>query len=546
MIHKNIKKIFSVVILSTALSSCNFLDIDNPTYVTDEFYNTYDGQKALITDIYSRFRGLYNTGELQYYGTDIYMAITESPNEKMFNGYDKTFNSTAGVVGPYWQNLYKIVQESNTLINRCSPEETGKDYDRFIANGLFFRSLAYYYLVETFGPVPFYTEEQTEVITSATRESEEKIYSTIIQDLESIKDILPMKAEKKGEISKAAVLQLLGKCYLTRAYKSYSLATDFSDAAECFEEIINDPNKTYYMLPKFSDVFDENNQGNSEIIWAIQYGEDKMYAGSGNPQQALFGFNITAVLPQWYDKIQEDYSFMQRGYWVNPAVHEWFVDPIIDSRYDATFVREFYVNNSSSEDNGKLGLYFPRWNETDDQGALKCIQFYNEDGGYNWYPQSTALAVLEQGSDFMPMIRKFKDTKMTWGGPGTREDIVMRVADTYLLCAEAYLGAGSNDMALKYINDVRKRAATSESYEEDMTISTVDIDIILDERARELLGEHDRWFDLKRTGKLIERAKKYNIFVQKYDNINQNHLLRPIPYDETSKVDGLEQNEGYM
>ncbi len=545
--YMNGLKIALIIGLGVLTMSCDYLDIDNPSYATDAFYDTHEGQQKLITDIYSRYRGVYNTGELQYYGTDLYMAITESPNEKMFNGYDKTFNSTAGVVGSYWSNLYKIVQESNTLIDRCSPKVTKADYESFVAHGKFFRALAYYYLVETFGAVPLYKNENKEVITSAKRESEEIIFEFIINDLEQIKGILPVKASKKGYISDAAVMQLLGKLYLTRAYKEYGQETDFSKAAGCFEAIIKDPEKNYKLLDKFSDVFDQEKQGNDEIIWAIQYGEDKMFAGGGNPQQALFGFNITALRPQWYDKVQADYSAMQRGYWVNPQVHEWFVDPTIDSRYDETFVRKFYINNPASEDFGKLGLYFPRWNDVsgDDLGA-KEIVLYKKDGNYNWYPQSTALPVLESGADFMPILKKFKDKKMTWGGLGTREDIVMRVGDTYLLCAEAYLGAGESGIALGYLNTVRKRAAIDIESQSAMELKSIDLDVILDERGRELLGEHDRWFDLKRTGKLLERAKAYNIFVNKYNNLNSMHLVRPIPYDETSKVTGLDQNEGYM
>lgn len=76
-------------------------------------------------------------------------------------------------------------------------------------------------------------------------------------------------------------------------------------------------------------------------------------------------------------------------------------------------------------------------------------------------------------------------------------------------------------------------------------MTDLDINVIMDERARELMGEHDRWFDLKRTQTLLTRVPAYNPFVVKYDNLNKNHLVRPIPQDERNKVDGLSQNEGY-
>jgi len=135
---------------------------------------------------------------------------------------------------------------------------------------------------------------------------------------------------------------------------------------------------------------------------------------------------------------------------------------------------------------------------------------------------------------------------MDWGAAGTREDVIFRLSDAYLLAAEAYLGAGQVAQATERVNALRERAAIDQAaFEDHLKVSTVDLDYLLDERARELLGEHDRWFDLKRTGKLIERAKAKNIFVQKYDNINENHLLRPIPQDEINKTNGLEQNQGY-
>ncbi len=533
---------------ATCISSCSdFLDADSPSVVTDEFYNTKEGQQKLILSMYSHCRAIYRTGAVQYYGTDLYMAITESNVEKMFNGYDKTFNSTAPIVADYWANLYKIVQESNTLLTRCTPEIAGTDYNEMTAQARFFRALSYYYLVETFGPVPFYTEENTGIITQATRTDESTIYGFIIDELESIKDVLDMRPSEAGRIGNGAVLQLLGKLYLTRAYRTYGKSTDFSKAASYFDAIIDDTKQSYSLLSDYAKVYDENNQNNTEVIWAIQYGTDKNYIGDGNPQQSLFGYNVVALDPEMFDKVQTDYSSMSREYWVIPSVHEFFTDPVSDTRYDATFKRYFYINNKENDKYGELGIYFPRWNDNSgmDEGAVKYIPF-KSNNEYAWYPQSTALSILNTAIDRMPIIKKFQDTKINWGAAGSREDVIFRLSDTYLLASEAYLGAGDTDTALDRINVLRKRAAIDDNaYTYIMKLSSIDIDVILDERARELLGEHDRWFDLKRTGKLIERAKKYNPFVAEYNNINENHLVRPIPQDERNKVTGLTQNEGY-
>jgi hypothetical protein len=530
------------------LSACSdFLQVENPSQVTDAFYNTKKGQESLLVDTYSKFRTVYATGELQYFGTDLYMAITESPTERMFNGYDASFNGTAGVIQPYWSNLYRIIQQTNILLKRMQPTTEGmtkSEFDVLRAQTKFLRVLAYYYLTETFGPVPLLTNENTTLISTVTRNSEFDLYTFMIQELDEIKDVLPAKAVEAGRISNAAVLQLLGKLYLTRAYRNYASTDDFVKAASIFDKIIQ--SSGHELLSTFASVFDELNQNNNEVIWSIQYGSDKNYYGSGNSQQANFGFNITALNPDMFIASQSDYSFMERNYWINPKVHELFTDPVADSRYDASFQREFYINNPTNKDKGKLGIYFPRWNDNsnDSKNAVLFYPFRNN-GEYSWYPQSASMSALKDASDKMPVLKKFKDTKMLWRGAGTREDVVMRLADTYLLSAEAYLGAGNSTKALERINVIRSRAAKTPSDVISMKLSSVNLDIIMDERARELLGEHDRWFDLKRCGMLITRAKAYNPYVQKYNNINSIHLIRPIPQDEIDRLQGLSQNNGY-
>ncbi len=537
--------LLGATLLSGTVSCSSFLDVDSPSTVTDKFYESKEGQEKLLVDLYVKSRSIFNTGEIQYFGTDLYMAITEGESERMFNGYDKTFNGTAPVIGGYWNNLYKIVQESNILLTRTTAAVAGADYSKMIAKGKFFRALAYYYLVETFGDVPLYLEEQKEVLKTVRRTPEAQVYKQLIEDLESAKGVLSFGNTEAGEINDAAIRFLLGKLYLTRGYKPFAAATDFKDAAQNFNSLIQ--STQYRLLGSYASVYDENNQNNSEVIWAIQYGTDKNYVGGGNPQQQLFGFNITALEPDLFVRNQADYSAMNRQYWVIPRAHQYFDHPDLDTRYDVTFKRSFTVNNPASKDFGKLGIYFPRWNDEsgNSAGALHFYPFKNGDA-YNWYPQSTALPVLTNAIDRMPIVQKFRDTKMPWGGAGMREDVVFRLSDAYLLAAEAYLGMHQNQDALNLINELRKRAAISESaFNDNLKLATISLDGLLDERARELMGEHDRWFDLKRTGKLIARVKANNPLVQKYNNLSAIHLLRPIPQDEINKTEGLTQNNGY-
>jgi hypothetical protein len=108
------------------------------------------------------------------------------------------------------------------------------------------------------------------------------------------------------------------------------------------------------------------------------------------------------------------------------------------------------------------------------------------------------------------------------------------------------------------INAVRTRAAKPGKVAEmQVSEADVDIDFILDERGRELLGEYDRWADLKRTGKLQERTQLYNRDIKRkyFDNgidpfegtDGQLKLFRPIPQRalDLNQNDGFKQNAGY-
>jgi hypothetical protein len=133
----------------------------------------------------------------------------------------------------------------------------------------------------------------------------------------------------------------------------------------------------------------------------------------------------------------------------------------------------------------------------------------------------------------------------------------------YLIKAECQLASSNNSGALTTINELR--AARAIEGQDNSISGTVDINTILDERAIELCGEQQRWFDLKRTHTLLDRVKKYN--AQASGNISTIHYYRPIPEAQmegvtntisapasqdangvlqyTTTADGFWQNPGY-
>lgn len=135
----------------------------------------------------------------------------------------------------------------------------------------------------------------------------------------------------------------------------------------------------------------------------------------------------------------------------------------------------------------------------------------------------TNLKLLDSSREFA------KDEK------GHKDFIWFRLGEVYLSQAELYMYMGQKEEAAKVITELRKRALT-EGHEEALKVTPdmITLDFILDEYMRELSMEGFRWYTLKRTGKLLERALKYNPDVK--DKMKAYHVTRPIPQNEVDVV----------
>jgi starch-binding outer membrane protein, SusD/RagB family len=153
-----------------------------------------------------------------------------------------------------------------------------------------------------------------------------------------------------------------------------------------------------------------------------------------------------------------------------------------------------------------------------------------------------------------PGIKKFLDDvydpKYPTNDLSFRDFVVLRLAEMYLIKAEAELATSGSGAALATLNVLRAKRAIAGK--DNLLKGTVDINTILDERAIELCGEQQRWFDLKRTKTLVSRVKAYN--AQASGQIKDIHYYRPIPQaqldavtNQTSGADpnGFWQNPGY-
>lgn len=177
--------------------------------------------------------------------------------------------------------------------------------------------------------------------------------------------------------------------------------------------------------------------------------------------------------------------------------------------------------------------------------VIDMNQMYAIDPSSNIYAQMRA---------YYPIMGKYADnTISSLDVTGTKRDVwAQRLANMYLIAAEASLLQGNTTGSYNYLLTLANARAVGNDGAALLagygvnSGADIDIDFILDERARELATEHTRWFDLKRTGKLVERVSAHNPDAARF--IQEHHNLRFVPQamlDALYNAEEFGNNPGY-
>jgi starch-binding outer membrane protein, SusD/RagB family len=535
---KKISNIILPVSLIMAFACSGLLDENAITdRTTDNYYVDEQGFNDLVKSIYSPLREIHKERDIVLLGTDIFTQIGDPAVGGLFgmNEYSpQGLNEQLDIFENYWKLLYSTIGRANTAIDRAPGVAMNASLKSVrVAEAKFLRGMFFFYLVQQYGDLPLMLNEVKEVITTADRAPETEVYKQIISDLQEAVDVLPEAQADYGRATKGAAQHLLSKVYLTRGYRPFAEATDFQKAAELAEAVIN--SGKYQLLDTYAKVFQQGNEKNNEIIFAVQYSNNSLLNGLGNNAHSQFGAGIDNLQGMARNSV---YNRQQARFVPSRYLHTLY-DVDNDSRYETMFLRIFKATvNQGSKQVGDTVLYFPRWDQPWSQERIQAANYIV----VNWDEYYMKPSKFNQ----FPPIWKFFEADLPYGDAlGTRDQFIFRLAETHLLAAEAYLKLNNTTAALNHINAVRKRAATPGN-NTAMELSEVSIDDILDERARELAGEDQRWNDLKRTGKLLERAMLYNERAAVANHLREFHLLRPIPLSQIERTTNIfAQNPGY-
>lgn len=559
------KKIVFLCMLLVFSQSCkNILEEEIVSGITADYYNTAAGFEDGVRASYEPLRSWYGTQRgftLTVFGTDTYTKGADG-DFKPVNDYE-TPSLISGTSSNYfresWNFFYQAINTTNTVIGRAPVVDMPEAAKAIrVAEARFLRAHYYFLLVQMYGPVHLTLEETTTVITTANRTSVKEIYDVIVADLEYAVATLPAtKPADWGRAYKPAAEHMLAKVHLTRGYiPEAAQPDDFAKAAQYAQSVFTNYNY-FSLVPRFEDLWDIDNQLNQEVIWSVQYTSDPLTnvnpinnpAGGefnqGNKGHLYFQMEYDAGHPGTMRDIANGRPFKRfkpTQYTLN------LFDLENDSRYHGSFKTVWYANNPNTLPKppqvpyemkiGDTALYIPTYEMSAAERATKNYKVFNP-----------SLVADRSNGRWFPSLKKFLDPRrLTLAQePGSRDFFVARLAESYLIAAEANFQLGNLAEAAEQINVVRRRAALpGKEAEMEIAPEQVTMDFILDERARELLGEMHRWFDLKRTGTLIERVRMYN--PDGGPNIQPFHVLRPIPQDQLDRVtnpDEFTQNPGY-
>ena len=532
----------------------------------EEFYTTYDR----TTDL-SKFADMW---------------ITADP---LKSNVVADLSPSGAMAKFYWDENYKMIAQANTVISRLpnSSKLTDDEKKVYEAKARFFRALAYRTLVLLYGDVPLQLEEVSTPKTDFVRESKDKVKAQVVEDLEFAAANLPeINTVKDGEISKPAANMLLAEMYLATG--------DNDKAINAASAVINNPNLAL-MKNRFGsqakedgdvfyDLFRPNNQnrasGNTEGIWVIQF-ETNIEGGGNNTSHffwnpgSFWGERFFAPQVDKFQIIKPDGTKLQLFNWpigdmtggrgigthyaTNHLYNEIWADDFDDMRNsEYNWPRRFKIHRTNVlDDNPELKAampdgYFDLENTVLPDGWSMETGFAGGVAATTQLPNrfmcgySTKMTTPFHHPDAQYQNKETYQLAGT-GGKTYTDQYFFRLAEAYLLRAEAYVNKGDKNKAADDINELHKRANAK-----PCTADQMNLDYILDERLRELTCEEKRRLTLSRVGKLAERIKKYNpYFSAAYSADNKDYDahfdLLPIPLSaiQANKDAKLEQNPGY-
>jgi len=563
------KKFLIIVcgICAVSFLSCKKFLVEDPKgRITTKYLATQQGLNDLLTASYYDTRGIVEN--LKFLGnaaSDEWTYGAQATEVRLMTECRTADFISSGENSALWSSLYSNINNLNyglTNIDQVSFSDNNLK-NRLKGEFSFLRAWQYFLVVETWGGgAHFQTKPSDGAITEGKPATIQDFYKLVLSDIDVAIANLPSQPTEKGRASAFAAKALKARILMALAGYADNVisavgttkAQIYTNAKTLADDVI--ANSGRKLLTDYKSVFDVKNENNNEVLWSVQFSSNLIYNGNGQKLHRYWvsQYNRSAhtlanipKLPPHSINYGREYRNIMPTKWLLKLYNQY------DKRYDGSFLSVYLrlIANADGTETLVPGdtalIRFPT--------SLNAATYaaYAKRGipvdGLDDYYDATTNAPTLNGRSYFVQFSKYLDPSRTVAKleEGFKDVIVLRLAEMYLIGAECAMYQNNLAGAAKYITDLRVRALTP-GHEAELAVdaSKIDIDYILDERSRELAGEEIRWYDLKRTGKLVERVKKYNpdaLFIAAMHNI------RPIPVNEilnATNKDVFKQNPGYQ
>jgi starch-binding outer membrane protein, SusD/RagB family len=523
-----------VAAIGLGVSSCNHdLLTESPKdiIVADNLYTTPDGFEQGLNALYAQVRKERN-GYLESGDNLVGMAWSVGVDNGWGN-YLLTSSRTPQELGSFnnslnvnylwlWSWLYETINASNTIINRSENPDirwTPENKSRVQAEARLIRAWSYRHLTYLFGDVPLNLDEASgeSVRTDWERAPKADVLKQMEEDLLFAEANLPATSAMQGKLVKAVAQHYLAELYLEMDQPAKAEVEASAVINSGLYKLItkrygvqaNQPGVPF--MDQFLDGNANRNQGNTEVLWSFQLDRD------------LEGGGLNIMRREWVNRYYtlKGIDVGQDGYGgrgigrISPT--KWAIDLYEpqDDRGSNFALRKYLIYNAPST--------LPKGKALGD--TLKLA----------WVKETT-------NNPLWPSTRKWdwiNDVDPT-GGYQYNDQPYLRLAETYLLLAEAQFKQGHLADAATTLNIVRER-----SHATPIDASDVTLDFILDERSRELLTEEHRRYTLLRTHTWMDRTRAHNPLTAPFITARDTVLPIPQAVIDANLGNGMRQNPGY-
>lgn len=555
-------KIFKVLSLSVGIILLSNSCTDLEEQVLDETFSSTPSEKdaanGLLVPIYALLPTIYQHTTyfaLQEISTDEAILPYRGGTDWGDNGiyielHKHTYNSNTANVRNTWNPLVQALSRCVTAIDAL-PNVSDPNAKTYLAEAIGMQAFYNLMIFDLYGIV--FKKDNPGKTSEILRGSDAVNY--LIAEFQKAEPNLQNRAAVgHGRLTKAGVWGLLARLYLNAPVYRDRYATNFDFKASDMDQVISYCDKIissgeYKMSPSYFSIFDDNNNTNDEIVFAVDQradlnGHNRMayfsLSGDQYPLPAFPGANGTdgpAITSDFYRSWVEAYSPLDptrdpRFYKENLRTPTTAVDTCVAGS-------DFKINRGilRGQQYGLIrinGVFQKCENGNFKVGALTNLSRNRPDVKVVF---TEKVDFTTAGSDYSTGYRvekyEFSSTSNTGRNRGEHNIVILRLADVYLMRAEAQLRKGNTAAALTDVNFVRASRTASTP---PPALSTISLDLLFRERGFEFY-----WEMLRRTD--MVRFNKYEGVWTEKDNNDKNKRVFPIPQ---TAIDGASNLVGYL